>query len=313
MKAEIAVCGTVNIDSVIQVKRLPRPDEAVPVSRTYRTMGGTASNIAYGAAGLGVTVELVGETGPEFIEEFFPKLVEAGVGLSNLLEVEPEPICHVILAEDEKQSYLMDRGPTLDWAERLDMERTEAITTCANHFHLGTGHPSFYIRLVETLQETSGISIALDPSQDLAYHYDEQTLRQLLPHADLLFCSAFELDLLRSLLNLPESDRKATRVLHSLGPATVIVTRGKGGSTIYTEKEALLVPAIPPQCKVVSPTGAGDGFRAGFYAARHLGLDLAEHGLAGAAVASLVLENREPVVQGMDWELVAERMDRFAP
>ena len=80
------------------------------------------------------------------------------------------------------------------------------------------------------------------------------------------------------------------------------------GSTIFHGSETILVPSIPPG-QEGSPTGAGDGYRAGFYAARHLGLDLAEQGLAGAATASLVLESRTPVEDELNWEMVATRME----
>lgn len=307
----LTVCGTVNTDLVLRVPRLPVADESVPVLESYRTRGGTAANLAQGAASLGVPTRLMGETGADFLEVYGPELEGAGVDLSSLYSVEPAPLCHVLLADDGRQTYLMDRGGMADWAMRFDKGRARDLAAATEVLHLGTGHPAFYLKLVEMLEgltDSKGPEVALDPSQDLAYHYDEETLRRLLTHAQLLFCSAFELVLMRGLLRLPEGDRGAAGVLQSLGPGTVIVTRGAAGSTIYHGSETLLIPGIPPD-REGSPTGAGDGYRAGFYAARHLGLDLAEQGLAGAATASLVLESRTPVASKLDWERVAARME----
>jgi len=307
----LTVLGTVNPDLVLRVPRLPVADESVPVLESYRTRGGTASNLVQGVASLGVPTRLVGETGSDFLERFGPELEVAGVDLTHLAPVEPAPLCHVLLADDGEQAYLMDRGGVVDWADRLDPRTVETLADTTEVLHLGTGHPGYYLKLVEALEglsERKGPLLTLDPSQDLAYHYDEATLRQLLPHAGLLFCSAFELGLLRRLLGLPDGDRGAAGVLQSLGPKTVVLTRGGEGSAIYHGSETILVPAIPP-CQKGSPTGAGDGFRAGFYAARHMGLDLAEQGLAGAATASLVLESRAPVAEALDWESVALRME----
>ena len=70
----------------------------------------------------------------------------------------------------------------------------------------------------------------------------------------------------------------------------VIVTRGRKGSLVITRAEGThRIPRVPPR-RIVDVTGAGDAYRAGYYAGMSRGYDPARCGLLGSATASFVLE-----------------------
>ncbi|MFP4546054.1 MAG: PfkB family carbohydrate kinase, partial [Methanomassiliicoccales archaeon] len=70
------------------------------------------------------------------------------------------------------------------------------------------------------------------------------------------------------------------------------------------------VPAIPPE-RVVDPTGAGDAFRAGFYAGDYHGYGLRDSAVIGGSSASFAIEAKGGLSQVPGWEEVLARADPF--
>ena len=79
---ELTVVGSINLDLVVRVQRLPRPGETLSASGFERIPGGKGANQAVAAARLGAQVRLVGAVGDDSLAaEALAGLVEAGVGL----------------------------------------------------------------------------------------------------------------------------------------------------------------------------------------------------------------------------------------
>ena len=79
---ELTVVGSINLDLVARVQRLPRPGETLSASGFERIPGGKGANQAVAAARLGAQVRLVGAVGDDSLAaEALAGLVEAGVGL----------------------------------------------------------------------------------------------------------------------------------------------------------------------------------------------------------------------------------------
>ncbi len=82
MAVELTVVGSINLDLVLQVERLPRPGETVSGTGFNRFAGGKGANQAVAAARLGADVTLVGAVGDDaFADEALTGLVGACVGL----------------------------------------------------------------------------------------------------------------------------------------------------------------------------------------------------------------------------------------
>ena len=69
----------------------------------------------------------------------------------------------------------------------------------------------------------------------------------------------------------------------------LITTLGEKGSVIETKTKEIRIRIAKPKT-VVDPTGAGDGFRAGFLAGWQRGYNLATCGKIGAVAASFAIE-----------------------
>jgi ribokinase len=78
----IVVVGSVNLDLVVRVERLPRPGETVGGGIFARYPGGKGANQAVACARLGADVTMIGAVGLDpFAEEALEGLREAGVAL----------------------------------------------------------------------------------------------------------------------------------------------------------------------------------------------------------------------------------------
>src|SRR6185295_8096849 len=85
MPARIIVVGSVNVDLVMRVARLPGPGETVTGGAYEQHHGGKGANQAVAARRLGAAVEFVGATGDDaFGEAAAEALVAEGIGTSEL-------------------------------------------------------------------------------------------------------------------------------------------------------------------------------------------------------------------------------------
>ena len=92
MSAPITVVGSLNMDFVVQVEKLPRPGETV-LGGGFRTIpGGKGANQACAAGKLGGRVRMVGRVGDDvFGEQLRESLAAAGVDTAAVLATEATP------------------------------------------------------------------------------------------------------------------------------------------------------------------------------------------------------------------------------
>ena len=98
MPPSIAVVGSVNLDLVARVDRLPRPGETVTGASFERHPGGKGANQAVAAARLGASVRFVGCVAvDDLADEALSGLEEEGVDLESVAWVD-EPEVHTGIA-----------------------------------------------------------------------------------------------------------------------------------------------------------------------------------------------------------------------
>lgn len=115
-------------------------------------------------------------------------------------------------------------------------------------------------------------------------------LRQTLKRVDVLVINEEEARELACTYNLVE----AARIMHSMGPTTVVIKRGEYGALLFHDNEIFFAPAYPLK-QVIDPTGAGDCFAGGFigWVALHGSASpevLRQAVIYGSAVASFGVE-----------------------
>jgi sugar/nucleoside kinase (ribokinase family) len=170
--------------------------------------------------------------------------------------------------------------------------------------HLGTGRPAYYARIASLAAELDR-TVAFDPSQEIHYVYRPRSFRTLLQHSTYFFANAAEVGHAKRFLRIT-STKGLLRFT-----SVVVVTLGRRGSAIYTRDGTTRIPRVPPK-RVVDVTGAGDAYRAGFYAGLSRGFDLRRCGILGSSVASFVVEATGPQTNLPTWAQALSRARKFA-
>ncbi len=300
----LGVYGHVILDYIANLEALPAPNTSVQILDRQRFFGGTGGNIARISARLGVRTALASFVGEDFPAEYREALEAEGVDLMDLRVVPgvSTPTAWIFTDRRGNQIAIVDQGP-MKFAGKYEVlahavESSEVV-------HLGTGRPQYYLKIA-ALAAKLGKRIAFDPSQEIHYVYTATVFRRLLSRAQMFFGNEVEM-------------KRALGFLRRKNPAdllewvdVVVMTRGGKGSTILTKEGKIAVPAIRSR-KVVDVTGAGDAYRAGFYAGLSRGLDLFRCGLIGSAVAGFVIEKRGTQTNIPTWSQAVARAARHAP
>jgi sugar/nucleoside kinase (ribokinase family) len=171
--------------------------------------------------------------------------------------------------------------------------------------HLATGRPEYYVRVAQ-LAESLGRTIAFDPSQEIHYVYTPRLFRALLGRSKYFFGNEAEIVRAKRLARVTSTEGllRSTQV--------VVVTFGSRGSAVYTRQGRIRIPRVRPR-RVVDVTGAGDAYRAGFYAGLARGFDFRRCGILASAVASFVVEKKGTQSNLPTWSQVLRRARRHAP
>jgi ribokinase len=104
MAVELTVVGSINLDLVARVERLPRPGETLTGSDFERFPGGKGANQAVAAAKLGARVKMIGAVGADaFADDALAGLRHAGVELHLQSEDVTGTALILVDAEGENQ------------------------------------------------------------------------------------------------------------------------------------------------------------------------------------------------------------------
>jgi ribokinase len=114
----LTVVGSVNLDLVARVERLPRPGETVTAGSLERIPGGKGANQSVAAARLGASVTLVGAVGEdELADEALAGLREAGVDL-DVEATGATGLALIFVEAGGENQIVVVPGANVEWAPR---------------------------------------------------------------------------------------------------------------------------------------------------------------------------------------------------
>jgi ribokinase len=228
----IAVVGSVNLDLVARVNRLPRPGETLTDADLSRVPGGKGANQAVAAARLGAGVRFVGAVGEdEFAQLAVEELRAADVDLSGVQVVGTPTGIALILVDDEGENQIV----VVPGANhRLEPPRVEVGEAEALICQLEIQDAP----IEAALGQFSGFfCLNAAPARPVS--------DAILERADLIVANTYELDALGST---------------PLG-ALFAVTLGAEGALLLDDGHEV-ARASPPKVEAVDGTAAGDAFTA---------------------------------------------------
>ena len=259
---DLLVAGHVNVDRFLAVVKFPRADRTVPVRAERTELGGTATNLVLVARRLGLRAGLLASVGDGFPEEFRRRLRRERIDLRGLKVRRglPTPTCTIVEESAGTSRTLIQQGPMAD-------RRHDALPGGwwreYRWLHLSTGDPAYYLRLAAAARAV-GLRVALDPAQEIFYRWDRDRFRTALASAEVLFGNRAEIE--------QAVGWSGGRLATLLARVPLIVrTEGPRGASAFSRRGTVHAPGLrsEPRRTLV---GAGDAFRAGFYAAWFHGL-----------------------------------------
>jgi len=297
----LGVYGHAALDLIYGSDEFPKPNTCIELKGRKQHFGGTGANIARIAATMGVRTALACHVGDDFPKAFMDALRKSGVDTADVVRLRGKRTPFIILISDSEHNQIgfVDQGAVLE-QEKLPIRTHTADSS--KFVHIGTGRPSYMLKVAKRARRRKK-TVAFDPAQELHYVYDAGSLKAILEYTDVFFANISELERAKSYLNLKEDQELLSYV------KMIVNTRGGEGSRIITEDDEVVVSTIQPD-KVVDTTGAGDGFRAGFYAGLSRSLSVEECAWVGASAASFVVESEGSQSSLPSWDMVQRRAAR---
>jgi adenosine kinase len=252
------------------------------VEDMVRLRGGTAPNIAYTLALLGVRARLFAAVGEDF-EEYRHWLESKGVDTSWAKVVPGVFTASFFANTDRSNAQIASFYPgAMAFASQLSLH--DLGDDSPGFVVISPNDPKAMIRYVDECQEMN-IPYLYDPSQQIV-RLTASDLKRGIVGAHALFVNDYEYALIQKMTEMSSAE-----LLNHV--RFVVVTRGDKGATIYSQEGEICIPVVAPE-KIADPTGVGDAFRGGFLSAYQHGLDLQTCGQVGALAATYCLEQQGP-------------------
>jgi adenosine kinase len=243
--------------------------------------GGVAANIAFGMGQLGLRPILLGAVGADFAD-YRSWLERHGVDCGSVHVSDVAHTARFVCTTDEDLNQIASfYAGAMSEARNIELAPVAERAGGLDLILVSANDPAAMIRHSQECRER-GYAFAADPSQQLA-RMDGSDVTTLIDGAEFLLTNDYEKSLLESKAKLTDEqvlDLVKVRVT-TLGANGVEIT-GRGIDRIHVPVVRDVVPD--------DPTGVGDGFRAGFFAAISWGLGLKRAAQVGSLVAALVLE-----------------------
>lgn len=275
----ITVFGSINLDLIGSVDRLPRPGETVLGGAFHTAPGGKGANQALAANRAGAAVRMIGAVGRDgHAEAALSLLREGNVDLSGVKPTEKPTGVALILVNRVGENVIAV----------MPGANGEVTSADASKLNPGAGEvlllqlevPVDAIVSAARRARTGGALVILNFAP---FREDALPLADVVTH---LVLNETECELLAGALGVPGGDMEArARALSERTGATVVVTLGKAGAIAIESGRSLSVPAL--SVDPVDTVGAGDTFCGYFAAALGEGKPLADALRLAAGAGSL--------------------------
>lgn len=284
-RVDVAVVGTINLDSVIRVPRLPARGETVLGEDVTTAPGGKAANQAVAAARQGAHTALIGCVGDDAAgTELLDFLTaEPGLDVTGVTRLPHASTGRALITIDGAGGNTIASGPGAN--ARLDdvlVHRWGRMVGDAAVLLVQLGVPTNAVRAALEIARGVGTIAILDPAP--ADDMPDDLYRLV----DIITPNESEAERLTGVaVHTHDDARHAAHLLLARGVTAVVVTMAERGA-YYVSATNLDGVAITPHdqepADVVDPTAAGDAFNGALAASLARG-DAIETALDAAALA----------------------------
>jgi adenosine kinase len=244
-----------------------------------RVRGGVAANIAYTMRLLGGDPVIMATVGNDF-GDYRGWLESQGLTTEQIIEVPDELTATFFVSTDLEQNQIANF-----YAGAMNHARHYSLASRGlQDARLVIISPNDPVAMLNYARECKQLNIpfAYDPSQQIA-RLSREDLHESIPGAAYLLCNEYELAMVQS-----KTGWSLNEIRSQVG--MLVLTLGKKGSALYWGDEEIAVPVAQLE-RMEDPTGAGDAYRGGFFAALVAGLPPAVCGKIGSLCSVYAMEH----------------------
>ncbi len=241
-------------------------------SLTVAAAVGNSSNVAVGAARLGLTTGIITAVGSDHYgqeildvyrkEGVSPEFVRVNRGLPTNY--------HFVLTFKAERTILIKHQ---DY-EYYDPRKLDKKADWLYFSSIGEHALSIHDKVADYLKRHPDVRMGFNPGT-FQLRFGAKRLREVYRHTHVLFLNREEGELVsgkREGTPIPE----LMNALHKLGPKIVVITDGPKGAYASDGNARYFMPPYPDPKPPISRTGAGDAFSCGFFSALIYGLPVQE-------------------------------------
>ncbi len=260
MKKQILVVGSINMDLVVKVKKLPQRGESIHGKEIRYIPGGKGANQAVAASRLGAQVSFIGKVGQDDFGKQLLKFLKSenidteGINTTSL----PSGMASINVDEEGYNTIVILFGSNGEVSKEY-IDKNEKVIQESNVIVSQFEVPIPSIDSLFSIAKKSSKVTILNPSP--AYKVPETLLR----NTDYLVLNETELAFYARLRKAPSEIDEITITAKKLlnnGPKTIVVTIGDRGTVTIDDHKTIRTEGI--KVNAVDTTAAGDCFVGAF-------------------------------------------------
>ena len=253
---KIVVVGSLNMDLVVQVPKIPKPGETVLGENFGTFPGGKGANQAVAAARLGAAVTMIGQVGDDtYGEMLVGNLASEGVNTDYISIDENNATGVAMITVDERgqNSIAVASGANFTLTAEHIRSAWEKIREI-DILVMPLETPIETIFQAAKLAQDQNVRVVLNPAPARSLDPD------LLSMVDVIVPNEYEVLQIAGYLDSGNSSvEEAARTIIKRGVNTVVTTLGENGVMIVDNKpNVITIPSI--KVDVLDTTAAGDSF-----------------------------------------------------
>ena len=252
---KIVVVGSLNMDLVIEVDRIPKMGETIKGEEMSYLIGGKGSNQAVAACRLGNEVRMIGCVGKDtFGDKILKHLKEEGVNVDGIKRDEATFTGIATIFKTKSDNSIVVIPGANDFCDKnLINKNIEAIKS-ADILITQLEIPMETVEYALKVAKENGVNTILNPAPA------REISKDILGNADFITPNETEFEIIsgKTFKNANEFE-EAMIAWQKENPSTrLVVTRGKDGSSYVEDNNIKTMKTI--KVDVVDTTGAGDTF-----------------------------------------------------
>ena len=287
----IYVLGSINMDMVARVPRMPVGGETLTADKYYVNPGGKGANQAVAIAKLGGKVAMIGKVGLDETGDALKNNLKAmGVDESMVTRADVPSGIAMIIVEGGENRIILYKGANHS-VTKADVDEGLKNAKPGDALVMQLEIPLETVTYAAAVAKQKGMLVLLNPAPAVPLG------EELLKNVDIIAPNETETEILTGVgLDSDVHIALAVKKLYQLGVKRVIITMGSRGS-IVAEGQTI-TPVEPRKVKAVDTTSAGDTF-VGATVLRYLDGDTLEDAARFASVASSITVTREGAAQSI--------------